>query len=121
LTNLKLKNELPINVSLVPTGESMCPWELYLPLKELGYEDHLGLWKNQNLVSSLSENNFACTAGFDNFAIDSFGNVYGCSLMVSMAKLIAGNIRKKTLSEIWYKSDIFNSLRQINLNDITGS
>jgi radical SAM protein with 4Fe4S-binding SPASM domain len=120
LSILKLKNEIPVDLSLVPTSESLCPWEIYLPLKQKGMEDYLSLWKNQNLLSTLSEENFACTAGKDNFTIDASGNVFGCSLMVSMKELKAGNCRNSSLKEIWYNSPIFKKFRNLTLNDITG-
>lgn len=120
LTILKKSNKLPVNLNIVSTGESKCPWEIYIPLKLANMADDLKVWISDNNVSTLSNEDFGCTAGKDNLAIDGYGNVYGCSLMISEPNLIAGNIFDNSLSDIWNTSSVFNSMRKASLSDIKG-
>lgn len=120
LTKLRKINKLPVNLNIVPTGESKLPWEIYLPLKMANMEDDMKLWVNDSSISTLEYNDYGCTAGKDNFAIDGFGNVYGCSLMISVDKLKAGNILEEPLKKIWNDSPIFKSFRTNNLSLIEG-
>lgn len=116
----KAEGVLPIQLRIVPAGESLHPWELYLPLREANRTDLLNQWIPKGTISSLTDSSFGCTAGKDSMAIDGYGNVYGCSLMVSIPELRAGNIKEETLSDIWFKSDVFNKFRASNLMDIQG-
>lgn len=120
LSNLKKNGKIPVNLNIVPTGESKFPWEIYLPLKQSHREEDLHLWVNEKSISSLKENDFGCTAGKDNFAVDGYGNVYGCSLMISEPELIAGNILEDSLDNIWNNSRLFQKMRQNNLTDLVG-
>lgn len=120
LTDLKKENKLSVNLQIVHTGESQLPWELYLPLMEAGREEDLSMWIPPNITSSLEESDFGCTAGRDNLAIDGFGNVFGCSLMISSMELSAGNVLKDKLSNIWRNSEIFQMMRSSKLDNIEG-
>lgn len=120
LTDLKLENKLPVDLNLVATGEGKCPWELYLPLVDEKMEEKLNVWLPEGRKSTLGDNEFGCTAGKDNFAIDGVGNVFGCSLMSAMKELSAGNINDRKLIDIWNDSEIFNSMRNSKLSDVTG-
>lgn len=120
LTDLKKSNQLPLELSIVPPGEGICSWELFLPLHLSKREDDIKYWKNSNLISTLDENDYGCTAAKDNFCIDGFGDVYGCSMMISTKELCAGNIKKESLMDIWYNSDIFKMLRKSSIKNVIG-
>ena len=120
LTDLKKEDKLPVNVNIVPTGEATHPWMLYLPLHEEHREDDLKLWLSPSAISTINNNRFACTAGTDNFAIDGYGNVYGCSLMYTEKDLIAGNVYENSITDIWNNSSIFKKLREIEIDDVKG-
>lgn len=120
LTDLKKEERLPVNLRLVQTGEAAYPWELYLPLVEAGREDDLDVWIAQNTISSLEKNDFGCTAGRENLAIDGYGNVFGCSLMISHRELCAGNILQESLYNIWHYSPLFEKMRNNKLENIEG-
>lgn len=117
----KLEGNLPIDLKIVPTGEAKCPWELYLPLKDRNRLDLLDQWIPKNAVSPIVDDEFGCTAAKENFAIDGFGNVFGCSLMVSIKELAAGNIKENSIIDIWNNSNTFNNLRNLKLNQIEGN
>lgn len=120
LTDLKKENNLPVEVSIVPPGEGKCSWELLLPLYLANREEDIKYWKNNNLITTLNENDYGCTAGKDNFCIDGYGKVYGCSMMVSIPQLCAGDAKKDTLSNIWFNSEVFNKLRNSSINNVEG-
>lgn len=120
LTNLKKNNKLPVNLGIVQTGESKYPWELYLPFKNNNRVEDLRFWINPNISLSFDYNDFGCTAGKDNFAVDGYGNVYGCSLMLSEKELVAGNILEYSLTDIWNNSDIFKKMRESKLDMVEG-
>lgn len=117
LSNDKLNNRLPVDLRIVATSESMCQWEIFLPLKdnlELYY-----LWVDKNKSVAI-KNEFSCTAAKRNLAIDGCGNVYGCSLMVSNNELSAGNIKTNSIKDIWESSAVFNNLRNLEIKNIHG-
>ncbi|MDI6600425.1 SPASM domain-containing protein [Calorimonas adulescens] len=91
------------------------------PLYEAEMIEDINLWISTNLVSTLNETEFGCTAGKDNFYIDDFGNVYGCSMMATYTELKAGNLKEEPLYEIWNESTVFKKLREINLQDVLGN
>ena len=121
LTDLKKQNRLPVSLSIVPVGEGQLPWELYLPLKEAGREDDLKYWVAEDLYYSLSKDSFGCTAGKDNFFVNAFGDVYGCSMMSSISNLKAGNLKENSLLDIWNNSAVFKMLRTASLADVEGA
>ncbi|WP_379139018.1 radical SAM protein [Paenibacillus sp. sgz500958] len=121
LTDLRKKNLITPNVNIVSTGESTCPWELYLPLLNNNRQEDINMWIRSDAQTNFGVDEFFCTAGKDNLAIDGLGNVYGCSLMVSESELRAGNILEKSLIDIWNDSDIFNALRSNQLSNIKGA
>jgi len=120
LSEKKLSGELPVNLKIVPTGESKHSWELFLPLKTIGKTEYLDLWINNDTIETTSKDDYACTAGRDNLSIDGYGNVYGCSLMTSYKELSAGNILDDSLLNIWENSKIFNLFRKLKLKDVLG-
>ncbi len=116
----KQEGKLPIELRIVPTGESRCPWELYLPLKNSGRTDLMSHWIPENSVLSFEDTAFGCTSGKTSMAIDGYGNVYGCSLMVSMDGLSAGNINDDPIKEIWNRSQVFNDFRKLTYDQVQG-
>lgn len=120
LTDLKKSNSLDANISIVPVGEGKIPWELYLPFVEENRVDDIKYWIGTERIDTLEDECFGCTAGKDNFYINAFGDVYGCSMMTSIPSLKAGNVLEENLSEIWNNSKIFNELRNITINDLEG-
>lgn len=121
LTNLKKKKELPVSLSIVPVGEGIIPWEMYLPLKEEGKVDDLSIWGEDLLYNTLKNDEFGCTAGKDNFYINAYGDVYGCSMMSTQEKLRAGNFFENSIKEIWTSSEVFTMLRNLKIQEIQGN
>lgn len=60
-----------------------------------------------------------CSAGLSSIGIDSIGNVRGCESMYD-DYFIEGNIREKSLAEIWYDPDSFAYNRKFNPSMLTG-
>lgn len=60
-----------------------------------------------------------CRAGLTGIGIDSIGNVRGCESMYDDV-FIEGNLRKKTLREIWEAPDAFSYNRQFTPDKLTG-
>lgn len=63
---------------------------------------------------------FGCQAGLRVVGIDSIGNVKGCESLYS-DEFIEGNLRKESLSEIWYKEGNFSYNRDFDISMLTGS
>ena len=61
-----------------------------------------------------------CNAGIYNIGIESNGNVKGC-LSLQDDKFIAGNVKEKTLIDIWENDDNFWYTRKYDAKNITGS
>ena len=60
-----------------------------------------------------------CTAGLDGIGIDSIGNVRGCESMYDDC-FIEGNLREKSLAEIWNNPDGFAYNRKFTPDMLTG-
>lgn len=60
-----------------------------------------------------------CRAGLTNIGIDSIGNVRGCESMYD-DRFIEGNLREKTLREIWEDPEAFSYNRRFTRADLTG-
>ena len=60
-----------------------------------------------------------CTAGLDGIGIDSIGNVRGCESMYDDC-FIEGNLREKSLAEIWNNPDGFAYNRKFTPDLLTG-
>ncbi|WP_196158388.1 radical SAM/SPASM domain-containing protein [Reinekea sp. G2M2-21] len=120
LSEDKLSGSLPVDLRIVTTGESSFPWELHVPLLKRERLDLLGAWIDPNNSEPFSSNSFGCTAGRSSMAIDGYGNVYGCSLMVSQPEFCAGNIEDNSLVEIWNNSTVFGDMRKATLEKIEG-
>lgn len=61
-----------------------------------------------------------CQAGITSISIDSVGNVKGCGALYSEA-FIEGNLRTKSLSEIWSDQEAFSYNRKFNDSLLTGT
>lgn len=61
----------------------------------------------------LKDGLYGCSAGRSTISIDVNGNVYPCSFL-NYEELKCGNIKEKSLLEIWKNSDILNDFRNIN-------
>ena len=102
-----------------------CPWEIYIPMLELGYEikNIKEIWNYQSPLlfedyKSLYET--GCHAGITSCNILPNGDVYPCSISGKNKKLLCGNIRQKSFSEIWKKSEVLNEFRNIALKELEG-
>ncbi len=60
-----------------------------------------------------------CSAGLTTLGIDSVGNVRGCESMYD-ARFIEGNLRERSLLEIWTDPDAFAYNRRFNTTMLTG-
>jgi radical SAM protein with 4Fe4S-binding SPASM domain len=121
MTDLKKQKKLPVSLRIVPVEEGQLPWELYWPLYETGRAEDIKYWVKEDLYYTSTENSFGCTAGKDNFFVNAFGDVYGCSMMSSIPELKAGNIKENSLIDIWENSKVFSQLRDISIKDIKGA
>lgn len=61
-----------------------------------------------------------CSAGLTVIGIDSVGNVRGCESMYD-ERFIEGNLREKTLSEIWEDPEAFAYNRRFSREQLTGA
>lgn len=60
-----------------------------------------------------------CRAGLSNIGIDSVGNVRGCESMYDDS-FIEGNLREKSLYEIWNAPNAFSYNRNFKINQLSG-
>lgn len=90
----------------------------------LGVADNIGYFTEEegSIRGNLSgEAYFAgCSAGIESIGIDSVGNVRGCESMYD-DYFIEGNIREKSLKEIWENPDGFSYNRKFNKEMLTGA
>ena len=68
----------------------------------------------------ISQGKYPCQAGVRACSINHKGDVYGCDLMNGIDELVAGNVKEQKFSEIWHHSAVFNKLRSITFDDISG-
>jgi radical SAM protein with 4Fe4S-binding SPASM domain len=61
-----------------------------------------------------------CQAGLTVVGIDSIGNVKGCESLYA-DEFIEGNIRKRSLHDIWHDKDNFLYNRKFNKNNLSGN
>jgi radical SAM protein with 4Fe4S-binding SPASM domain len=60
-----------------------------------------------------------CSAGLTSLGIDSVGNVRGCESMYD-ERVIEGNLRERTLGDIWEDPDAFAYNRRFTASLLTG-
>lgn len=63
---------------------------------------------------------WGCSAGLSSIGIDSIGNVRGCESMYDDS-FIEGNLREKSLYDIWYNPNAFAYNRQFTVEQLSGS
>lgn len=96
---------------------------LYNPYFAVGVADNIGYYTEcEGSIRGNASGKAAflgCRAGLTNIGIDSIGNVRGCESLYDEA-FIEGNLREKSLYEIWNDPDAFSYNRHFTLNDLTG-
>ena len=96
---------------------------IYNPYFAVGVADNIGYYTMSE--GSIRGNNsgmaayLGCQAGLTNIGIDSVGNVRGCESMYDES-FIEGNLREKSLYEIWNDPDAFSYNRKFTMNQLTG-
>jgi len=89
----------------------------------LGIADNIGYFtpKEGYLRGNLSGKAVfpGCSAGLESIGIDSVGNVRGCESMYDDV-FIEGNLREKTLREIWEDENAFAYNRKFKAEELTG-
>lgn len=90
----------------------------------MGIADNIGYYTDSEgyLRGNLSGKAkfFGCRAGLSSIGIDSVGNVRGCESMYD-ARFIEGNLRERTLKEIWESPDAFVYNRRFRPEMLTGA
>lgn len=89
----------------------------------LGIADNIGYYtrnKGEVRVNSGSAFFGGCAAGLSNIGIDSVGNVKGCESLYNES-FIEGNLREKSLSEIWNDPNAFAYNRKFTKELLTGN
>lgn len=72
-----------------------------------GADSYIGYWDG-------------CSAGISSLFIDSTGNVKGCGALYD-ERFIEGNVRKKTLAEIWHDPEAFSYNRKFKESMLSGA
>ncbi|WP_291736313.1 radical SAM protein [Clostridium sp.] len=118
LTDMKKNEEIKLNFKIVPPNESDVFWLYYFPLKYYDKLDLLYLWEQEENNNYNRE--ISCKAGISSCYIDANGDVYGCELMSGINSLLAGNIKKQSLKDIWDNSSVFSKLRNMKFENLRG-
>lgn len=88
----------------------------------MGIAHNIGYYtENENIIrGNLKGMGFrGCSAGLESIGIDSIGNVRGCESMYDDI-FTEGNIREKSLAEIWYDEDAFSYNRKFKKELLSG-
>lgn len=97
---------------------------MYNPYFVVGIADNIGYyaeregWLRGNLSGMAPF--LGCRAGLTNIGIDSVGNVRGCESMYD-SSFIEGNLREKSLYEIWNSPDAFAYNRKFTPEQLEGA
>lgn len=67
-------------------------------------------------LSEVSQQFVGCEAGRTLMVIDPVGDVYSCELL-RYPELKAGNIKASSIDKIWQESELFKSLRQLEISE----
>ncbi|MCD8109080.1 MAG: radical SAM protein [Clostridiales bacterium] len=90
----------------------------------VGIADNIGYYTQEEGILRGSRSGRAyfggCGAGLSSVGIDSTGNVRGCESMYS-DRFIEGNLREKSLREIWESQDAFSYNRNFLPDMLTGA
>lgn len=100
-----------------------CPWEMYLPLHQLGYssEDVLRIW---NYSSPLffekyrEKYEIGCHAGITSCSIAANGDIYPCSISGQNKELMCGNIKQTPFATVWRDAYVLKRIRSMRIIDI---
>lgn len=96
---------------------------LYNPYFAIGVADNIGYYTESEGWLRGNPSGQAvfrgCKAGLTNIGIDSVGNVRGCESMYDES-FIEGNLREKSISEIWNAPEAFAYNRHFTLENLTG-
>lgn len=89
----------------------------------IGIADNVGYYTNSEgyLRGNTSNKHFfnGCRAGLTSIGIDSIGNVRGCESMYADS-FIEGNLRNRSLYDIWNDPQAFSYNRQFTLDQLEG-
>ncbi|MEZ3514106.1 MAG: radical SAM protein [Lachnospiraceae bacterium] len=101
-----------------------CPWEIYLPLIQAGYNQQAveSIWNYKSpliLDSYRSFRELGCHAGVTNIYIAANGDVYPCSIAGHQKELCCGNIREQGIKQIWNQSELLMKLRSMKVDNIS--
>lgn len=90
----------------------------------MGVADNIGYYSNSEGYLRGNLSGYAvflgCRAGITSIGIDSIGNVRGCESMYD-ERFIEGNLREKSLREIWENPDAFAYNRKFQMECLTGA
>ena len=116
----RMKNkEFKVHFKIVPPNEGDVFWTHFFPLQYYRRLDLLEVW-GMSLNDLPKQREISCQAGIKACSINHKGDVYGCDLMNGIEELVAGNVKEKYFREIWNKSIVFNKLRNMSFEDISG-
>ena len=88
---------------------------------KIGIADNIGYFtEEETLVRGGSAVFPGCGAGLSGIGIDSVGNVRGCESMYD-ARFIEGNLRSRTLADIWNDPQAFSYNRAFDPTKLTGA
>ncbi|WP_279146138.1 radical SAM/SPASM domain-containing protein [Clostridium tyrobutyricum] len=119
LTKMKESGEIKLKFKIVPPNESSVFWLFYYPLEYYNRLDLLNVWRQDCNVYP-EKRTISCQAGIKACSVNYNGDVYGCELMSDIHELKAGNIKEKSIKEIWNSSQAFNKLRSITFDNLNG-
>lgn len=111
-------NKIPMIIKFICKKRALKSEPILIAADNIGYYNDCDI----NIRSSkLGKTSYftGCVAGLFNIGIDSVGNVRGCQSLYS-EKFIEGNLREKTLYEIWHKKDAFSYNRNFKFNMLDG-
>lgn len=101
LTDLKLEDRLPCQVTFNPPNESELYWELYLPLARLGRLDDLRSAWGIDLEDYTATGVVGCQAGKRTCAIAANGDVFSCEMYMNWPQMRVANVFETPFAEIW--------------------
>ena len=114
----QLGAEYRFDPTIAPMNDgNMCPTNLRIGTDELMklYDDER-VFKKKGLPSMGADDRVKmCDAGRNSMAINPWGEVYPCVQML----VPCGNVREKSVLEIWYGSRELRNLRNITPDDLT--
>lgn len=96
---------------------------IHNPCFAVGVADNIGYYSESEGSIRGNANGkgifLGCRAGLTSIGIDSIGNIRGCESLYDES-FIEGNLREKTLHEIWNDPEAFSYNRHFTLDKLTG-